>query len=134
MSEQNVEAMRRSNAAFNRGDLAGACTDFHPDVEYRGLQHPPDAPDKTRGIGPMLDILGQWQQSFPDLIASVEEFIDAGDAVVVVTKWHGKGAGSGIGVNNLTADVYEFSDGLVIRATVGYATRKAALKAVGLED
>jgi hypothetical protein len=82
----------------------------------------------------MLDVLGQWQQAFPDLIANVDEFIDAGDAVVVVTRWHGKGAGSGIGVDALTADVYEFSDGLVIRATVGYASREVALKAVGLEE
>ena len=132
MSAENVEAMKRGNAAFNRGDLAGACADFHPDVEYRDLQHPPDAPETVRGISAMLDVLGQWQQSFPDLISNVEEFIDAGDAVVVVTRWHARGAGSGIGVDNLTADVYEFSDGLVIRATVGYATREAALKAVGL--
>jgi ketosteroid isomerase-like protein len=134
VSQENVEAMRRSNEAFNRGDLAVACIDFHPGVEYSDLQHPPDAPETVRGVNAMLDVLGQWQQSFPDLIASVEEFVDAGDAVVVVTRWHAKGASSGVGVDNLAAGVYEFSDGQVIRATVGYDSRDAALKAVGLEE
>ena len=58
MSQENVEAMRRRNATFNRGDIAGACTDFHPAVEYRDLQDPPDVPEKVRGISATRDVSG----------------------------------------------------------------------------
>jgi hypothetical protein len=35
MSHENVEVVRRGNAAFNRGDYEAAAESWHPDVEYR---------------------------------------------------------------------------------------------------
>jgi hypothetical protein len=45
MSQDNVDAVRRSNAAINRGDTDGALDAFHPDVQWRDFMHAPDAPE-----------------------------------------------------------------------------------------
>jgi hypothetical protein len=51
-----------------------------------------------------------------------------------VTRWRGKGKGSGLVIDVRTTDVYLFKDGLVVQATVGYSDRESALQAAGLEE
>jgi ketosteroid isomerase-like protein len=132
VSEENVEVMRRSNAAFNRGDVEEALSHFHPDVHWRDLNHPPDSSECLEGTAALREVWTQWDVS-GSLSAEVTEYVDAGDAVVCVTRWRIHGAGSGVDVETTWADVYELEDGLVVRATVGYASREDALKALGLE-
>jgi ketosteroid isomerase-like protein len=132
MSAKNVEIMRRSNAAFNLRDRNAAFADFHPDVEWRDLQHAADALECIHGRSEVLAIWDGWEEVFDDFTAEIEEYIDAGESVVTVTRWRATGKGSALVVETHTADVYEFADGRIIRATVGYADRAAALKAVGL--
>jgi ketosteroid isomerase-like protein len=132
MSTKNVEIVRRANAAFNRRDRDAAFADFHPDVEWRDLQHAADAPECVHGRSALLAIWDGWEEVFDDFTAEVEEYIDAGESVVTVTRWRATGKGSGLAIDLHTAEVYEFADGRIFRATVGYAGRAAALKPVGL--
>ena len=134
MSQENVEIVRRSNAAFNRGDRDGTVADYHPDVEWRALQHAPDASESVRGTAEVLAIWDQWEAAFDEFSAEIEEYVDTGKFVVVVVQWRGKGGGSGLAVDNRTADLYEFEDEKIVRVTVGYSDKDAALKAVGLEE
>ena len=134
MSQQNVEIMRCSNEAFNRGDVDGALSYLHPDIEWRDLQHAPDTPEVVRGAAAIREVWEGWLDARVGLRAEVVEFIDAGSAVVAVTRWHAQGTASGIEVDQTSAEVYEFEDGLVVRATLGYRSRDQALKAVGLEE
>jgi ketosteroid isomerase-like protein len=60
------------------------------------------------------------------------EFIDAGDRVVVIGRLVGKGKGSGVEVGQPNATVLTFRDGLLIRSETGYTDRREALKAAGL--
>jgi hypothetical protein len=60
--------------------------------------------------------------------------VDAGDAIVCVTRWHALGTGSGLAVDQTFAEVYEFEDGQIVRATLGYPSRADALQALGLEE
>jgi ketosteroid isomerase-like protein len=133
VSRENVEVMRRTNAAFNRGDIHGVLSAYHPDVVWRDLAHPPDSTEYVVGIAALREIWAEWNVS-GTLTAKVDEYIDAGDAVVCVTRWNLRGAGSGLGIDTTYAEVYEFEEGLVVRATVGYPSRRDALKAVGLEE
>jgi ketosteroid isomerase-like protein len=133
VSRENVEILRRANAAFNRGDVDEALSHYDPDVVWRDLAHPPDSSEYVRGIPALREIWEGWKAS-GTLKANVEEYIDADDAVVCVTSWSLLGAGSGLVIDTTYAEVYEFEEGIVVRATVGYPTRRAALKAVGIEE
>ena len=60
-----------------------------------------------------------------------EEFIDAGDDVVVLLHEYRRGRGSGVGLEIDTAVVVAVSGGRVVRIQ-GYMDRHAALEAPGL--
>ena len=62
-----------------------------------------------------------------------EEFIDAGDRVVVYVHLRGLLKGSPFEVESKRADVYTFLDGKIIRIE-NYSDRGEALEAVGLAD
>ena len=131
MSKENVEAIRLSNEAFNRGDLDGTLAHYHPDVEWHDLNHAPDLPARTHGTRAVHETLEVWNNSSQEMTAGVAEYIDAGDAVVCVTRWHVRGTGSGLSVDQTSAEVYEFEDGRIVRATLGYPGRAEALRAAG---
>ena len=59
------------------------------------------------------------------------EYIDAGDRVVVVARLIGRGKKSGVEVSRDWAYVWTVRGGKALRME-GYATRDEALKAVGL--
>lgn len=59
----------------------------------------------------------------------MEEFIDAGDFVVMVSHWRGKGRSSDIDVGLRVAEVAQFKDGKLVRITLGYPNKQAALEA-----
>jgi ketosteroid isomerase-like protein len=132
MSSENVETLRRANDAFKRGDKDGALANYHPDVEWRDLQHAPDTPERVLGVDALQTIWQQWEQAFDEFSAEISEFIDAGDFVVAVTHWLATGRESGLVLDLRTADVFEFADGKIIGVTVGYPDKQAAIEAVGL--
>jgi ketosteroid isomerase-like protein len=134
VSQENVEVVRRSNAAFNSGDLDGTLADFDPDIDWRDLQHAPDTPERVRGVAAVSSIMDEWEGAYDDFTAEIEEYIDAGVVVVTVTHWHAKGKGSGLALDLRTADVFEFADRKIVRVTLGYSDKREALKAVGLEE
>jgi ketosteroid isomerase-like protein len=131
MSEQNVEIVRRSNTAFNRRDPDAAFVDYHEDVEWRDLRHSPDASERLRGRDAVRAYWKQWDDAFDEFTAEIEEYIDAGACVVAVTHWRAQGKASGLVLDERSVEVYEFADGKVVRATMGYANKDEALKAVG---
>ena len=62
-----------------------------------------------------------------------EEFIDAGDCVVVLLHEFRRGKGSGVEIETDTAMVYEVRDRQVVRIQ-GYMNRAEALEAAGLSE
>lgn len=63
-----------------------------------------------------------------------EQFIDAGDRVVVLETNHARGRGSGVELETRTyATVWTLRDGQVTRVEIGLDPGEA-LKAVGLEQ
>src|SRR5688500_6034548 len=99
MSQENVEIVRRSNEAFNNGDLNAALADYDPDVEWRDLLHAPDSQESVRGIAAVRAITEQWFSAFETFTADIEEYIDAGEEVVCVTHWRAEGKSSGLAVD-----------------------------------
>jgi ketosteroid isomerase-like protein len=134
MSQENVEVVRRANAAFNRGDYEGAAESFHPEVEFRDLAHAADAPQTLKGTQALLSLLSEWRESFDDFRAEISEYIEAGDHVVCVTRWTGRGKASDAAVDVSQVDVYELQEGKIVRATLAYPDRTTAFEAAGLRE
>jgi ketosteroid isomerase-like protein len=133
MSQANVEIVRKVFAALNRGDREEAV----------GLAHPEVVLDATRSVfNPKTyfgkDGLRQWltdtNEVWDEMHTEQNEFIDAGDRVVVIGRLVGKGKGSGVEVESPNGTILTIRDGLVIRSETGYTSRREALEAAGIQE
>jgi uncharacterized protein len=90
MSQENVERVREGYAAFNRGNIEAAVQGFHPDIEWLAWDALPDGAT-LRGRDAVRELFETWRLLFDDFTVEAEEFIDAGDQVIVVTRARGRG-------------------------------------------
>jgi len=132
MSEKNVETLRRGFAAFNRGDLDEAASIFHVDAEW--VPYLGTLAGKThRGREAIVRMWADMNLHLSGLHMELEEFIDAGEIIVVVVDATAAGTESGAEVRDRWAQVWSFSEGLV-RRVEPFPSREEALEAAGLSE
>jgi ketosteroid isomerase-like protein len=134
MSEENVEAAKRANAALNRGDFEGVVEVFAADAVLQDRQNAPDQPVTVEGVEAIRQNLNLWASAFDRLGADIEEYIDAPNAVICAAHWQGRGKASGISIDVHQFDLYEFREGKVVRAVLGFRSKNDALEAAGMSD
>ena len=138
MSEENVEIVRGMNDAFKRGDWAGATEPLHPAIVMDATRSPFAAKlglnRVYRGLAEVTGFWGEWLEAWGDQDWE-EEFIDAGDQVVMCATGHRlRGKGSGVEVDIPPyAWVQTLRDGKIVRATF-YIDKADALEAAGLSE
>ena len=140
MSEENVARMRRVVEMFN-DDLprereeaqARAAGVYHPEVEARDLQPPPDMPALVRGREAVVDNLLRWTELFDDWTVEVLEYVDAEPWVICDSRWRATGKGSETPVEWRVAEAHEFRDGKIVREIYGFGDVDEALEAVRAE-
>jgi ketosteroid isomerase-like protein len=143
MSQENVELVRQLQPGPDM-DLAHVVRDerlvtawieavapfFHSDFEC-ALRWIDTDPTTYPGLGGMrtgwLDWLAPWVQYRTE----VEDVLDAGDRVLVLTRDFGRREGSTQEVELLGAAVWTIRNGKIVRAEF-YPDRAEALEAVGL--
>ncbi len=129
MSQENVEIVQRFYEAIHCGDEAEALSYLAPEVEYgvlqEGLAH---GPDEVRAMWERWK--GDWEDGGK---TAAEEYIDAGDRVVVTVHEWGRGEASGIEVDVRVFNVFTVRDGMVVHKRE-FADRAEALEAAGLSD
>jgi ketosteroid isomerase-like protein len=86
-----------------------------------------------RGHAGVREFWRRWLGPWEEWEFSPEEFIDAGDSVVVVMRQRARGKGSGAEVEQRHAQVWTFRDGKVVRHAQ-YPDRETALRAAGVPD
>src|SRR3954467_15733253 len=134
MSQENVELVRVAFEAFLAGDLEKTAQLVDPKVEFHGtvggLQEGQIAHGQTQ-IDQMFEAedLEAWEERRLE----AEEFIDAGDNVVVLLHEYRRGRGSGVELETDTAVVVAVNRGRVVRIQ-GYMDRQQALEAAGLRE
>jgi ketosteroid isomerase-like protein len=134
MSQDNVEVVKRANAALNTADVDAALEDFAPDATFRDLLNGPDQPTVVEGIEAIRQVWTLWLEAFDDLRADIQEFIDADDSVVCAVHWHGQGKISGMSIDVHQFDLFEFRAGEIVSATLGLKSKDEALEVVGLRE
>jgi uncharacterized protein len=130
MSPENVELVRGGFDAFQEGNLSGLLDLMADDlVTYRA-----DPDDATyHGKEGFLQATTDWTEDFSEWSVLPEEFIDAGDRVLVRVRQMARGEASGIPVEGQFWFVFEVRAGRVAKVSF-YIRRDAALEAAGLEE
>jgi ketosteroid isomerase-like protein len=130
MSHENVEIVRSTYEAFDRGDIDAALSNADPAlVTYRA------DPEASTWHGPdgFLQSMADWTEGFDHFSARAEEFIDAGDRVIVRVHQWALGQSSGAPVEADFWFVHSLSGGKVTRLDI-FAKKGPAFESAGLRE
>jgi ketosteroid isomerase-like protein len=135
MSRENVELVRRLYEAYERGDIDAVFAMYDPQIEWHV--------DRIVGQELGLDRIyvghegvrtfwREWLKAWETVSFEFEEFIDAGDRVVVVLSQRMRGRRSGLELDwRSYAQAWTVGGGKLV-AMEFFPTRAEALEAVGL--
>ena len=96
MSQENVELVRAAWAAWERGDMEAIFAFYDPAIVWDQTHYEAaELSDVYHGHDGIKQFFRQWLAPFESYHAHAEDFIDAGEAVVVRIRQGGRGKGSG---------------------------------------
>ena len=135
MSRENVEVVREASAAFNRRDLRGLLSLWHPDCEYRAAIT--QAIEGEDGAFRGHEGISRWWDDLNDLYLNLSSEIlevrDLGERLVVVFVIRGDGKASGVAGEETLAQVVTVREGKIVQAR-DYRSPDEAFDAVGLSE
>ena len=129
MSQENVEILRRGYAHWMATREIRAHPDLVWDVSKLGW---PDQQVYT-GCEGAMQFNDEWAAAWDDWELEPEDYIEAGERVVVILTQRGRSKVTGIPVEMRFAQVWTLLDGLGIRMQM-FANVDEALEAVGLSE
>jgi ketosteroid isomerase-like protein len=134
MSQENVEVVWRAFAEFERGNF-WVREVFDPTVRVVWLDPIvlEGGQSETVGLEQFSTALKGWLESWDRVTMTAERLIDAGDQVVVVAVWRGRGKASGAATEWRHGQVWTIRGTLVTDVT-SYSDPAEALKAAGLSE
>jgi uncharacterized protein len=116
MSQKDVQVLRGGYETFNRGDIPAVVRDvFDAQIEWYepgGGGSPVGTFNGSQRVA--NEVFATIPQSFDEFRADAEQFIDAGENVVVVGRFRGR-AKSGAAVDVPFAHVWEMKNGKATR-------------------
>ena len=132
MSQENVEIVQRSIAAYNRRDFEALRELSHPELEVdwsasRGLEA-----GVYRGLEEVLRFYQGFLDTFEQVDVEPNRFIKSADSVVVPNTAYVRGR-DGIETVARSAFIFEVRGGLVARICL-YQEMHEALEAAGLSE
>jgi ketosteroid isomerase-like protein len=129
MSQKDVESMRRGYEHFMAtGEMLGHA-DLVWDVSRLGW------PDQQiySGVEGAMQFNAEWADAWDGWELEVEDYLDAGERVVVIINQRGRSKATGVPVDMRFAQVWTLRDGLATRMQM-YGSVDEALEAVGLSE
>jgi ketosteroid isomerase-like protein len=132
VSKQDVEIVRDSLDAFNRGDWDRWFTMFHEDTELYSLRaqlegHPYRGPEGMRRF--VADLHEQWDY----VRLEAPEIRDAGEWIVILGDFKARGSASGVEVDFRVGVVFATREGKITYGRF-YSDSAEALDAAGLSE
>ena len=124
MSQEDVEVVRRTLAAFNENGVEATLEYFDPEVEWVG---PPEWLEKHlyEGHEGIREIAAVWTESFDDYHLVPVEFVDAGDDVVALVFQRGHVKGSSDPIEQQIGYVWTVRNGKGVRVRVFFSWDQA---------
>jgi uncharacterized protein len=133
MSQENVEIVKEFTRRFERGDRDGWREHFDPNVVFDTSATKMPVAGVYHGHQGIERFFRDWLGTWKDYEIATREYIDAGDAVVIVFRQSGTGRGSGVRTARDFFGVYELRESKVVRYHM-YESRQEALEAAGLSE
>jgi ketosteroid isomerase-like protein len=114
VSQENLEVVRRIYRAWETDSTPVDSGLLDSEVEW---VNPPEAvePGTRKGIDSFRDAAESVSDTFEEASVDIEEFLDAGDRIVVIATLRGRGRGSGADVERRQGYVWTLRDGRAIR-------------------
>jgi ketosteroid isomerase-like protein len=133
MSRENVELVRAAWEAWERGDMEAIFEFYDPAIVWDQTRYQAGELSAVyHGHDGVRQFFRDWLSPFESYYAHAQEFIEAGESVVVRVWQGGRGKQSGAEVEMPPYwQVYRIRDGRAVRIEV-YSDDAEALKAVGL--
>ena len=132
MSQENGEVVRETFESFLAADWDKTAQLVDPEVVFHGTLGGLEEGRVAHGLPQIVrEFEEEDLEAWEERRLEAEEFIDAGDDVVVLLHDYRRGRGSGVELEIDTAVVVAVSGGRVVRIQ-GYVDRHAALEAAGL--
>jgi ketosteroid isomerase-like protein len=138
MSQENVEIVRRAYEVFNQRGAETVISSglWSPEVVFDPSPTGIPGLGVYRGYDEIRRFFEQdWFAVFPleGWELEVEELIDHGDQVVVISRQRGRGASSGVMAELELGNIFTLRDGEIVRFVI-YRDRNKALEAAGLRE
>jgi ketosteroid isomerase-like protein len=136
MSQENVEIARTLFGEWERGNFWAHTELYAPDVEWHWSRHdraPRVDQPSYRGLADISDAMKEWLSEWGRFRLVPEEFIDAGDHVVVLSRIHAELKGDRGEIHDDQADVLTLRDGRIVRLET-FDGRADALAAIGMAE
>src|SRR5918995_1165587 len=131
MSEENVEIVRSQVERFK------ATGELSPETAAEDIawHDPPDFPDAQvhMGVDGILEALRVWSSAWSEWQIELDDYVDAGELVLVRGKQSGRGKDTGILVEQPLCLVYLLRDGKVVEVRA-FFNEHQALEAAGLRE
>ena len=117
MSQQNVDLVRAIYGAFAAGDVPGVLALMAPYIVWNEAENFPYADGNPyRGPEAILGgVFARLGSEWDGFAAVPEEFLDAGDAVVVLGRYRGTCKATGRAMDAQLAHVWRVADGKAAR-------------------
>jgi ketosteroid isomerase-like protein len=132
MSEENVEAVRRLNEAWNRRDLTAWLASLQTDAEHDWSRSRGPLKGVYRGHGELEVFWDAFWSTFEDVHVEMHAFKEVGSQVVVPNTAHMRGR-QGIEVVARSTFVYTVENGQITRLRM-FQEQAEALEAAGLSE
>jgi ketosteroid isomerase-like protein len=133
MSEENVQVVEASWAAYARGDYEASLGAYAENTAWDDTRYRPDGAVHL-GHRALAEVVRTWRETWNRYDIEAEAVLDAGgDRVAVVLRETGEGKGGGIELTNRWGVVVTVHDGKIVH-TVVYRTPDEALRAAGLSE
>jgi uncharacterized protein len=127
-----VDVVRRSNDAFNRGDLDGVIALSDPEIEVEDVPALPEA-KVVRGHDGLRELLTLNWEPWEAVVVEVERLIEVdAETVLLLSRNRWKVRESGVEIVQPRASMFTVRNGRIIRARF-YADQELALAAAGID-
>jgi|SRR3954447_8195843 len=133
MSQENVEIVRKSVDAVNRGDIEEVLAFIGTDAELHSAIVGGAEGNVYRGHDGFRKWFAESTASFEQLDTQLTEFRAVDDRVIAFGRIYARGRGSGLELDSETGWVFTLRDGKVLKAE-GFLSRANALEAAGLRE